>query len=145
LRFTAAICVTGTHPRNGALRSCAPGRSASRPDQTLLQAAQSLGFAGTKADNPQQLPAGQRHRDRHAAIHTHQAAITGSRNRVGDHSKSDVPTPRAVQSDAVGLHGAGDGARAHINNLGSTTDKTKGGKRHFLPRQKPGVSKPQIS
>jgi hypothetical protein len=33
---------------------------------------------------------------------------------------------------------------AHINNLGSTTDNMlKGGKRRFLPRQRPGVSTPQ--
>jgi hypothetical protein len=33
---------------------------------------------------------------------------------------------------------------AHINNLGSTTDnQSKGGKRRFLPRLKPGVSTPQ--
>ena len=34
---------------------------------------------------------------------------------------------------------------AYTNNLGSTTDnKPKGGKRCFLPRQKPGISTPQI-
>jgi hypothetical protein len=58
----------------------------------------------------QQLPAGQGSRDRHATIHTHHAAITGPRDGVGDHSKSDVPAPRPIQSDAVRLHGVGDGA-----------------------------------
>jgi hypothetical protein len=34
---------------------------------------------------------------------------------------------------------------AHTDNLGSTTDnQSKGGKRDFLPRLKPGVSPPQI-
>jgi hypothetical protein len=32
---------------------------------------------------------------------------------------------------------------AHANNLGSTTDKSKGGKRRFLNRLKPRVSTPQ--
>ena len=59
----------------------------------------------------EQFSAGQRNRDRHAAIHTHHAAITGSREGVGDGGESDVPAPRAIQSDSVRLHGAGDGAR----------------------------------
>ena len=107
----AAICFTGAQPRNSQLFSCAPVRSALRPGQTPLQPVQSFGFAGTKASNTQQLAAGQRHRDRHPAIHTHHAAITGSRNSVGDGGKSDVPAPRPIQSDSVGLHGVGDRAR----------------------------------
>ena len=118
---TAAICFTGTQPRNGQLGSCAPVRSAPRPGQTSLQSAQPFGFTGTKARNPQQVPAGQRNRDRHTAIHTNHAAITGSRDRVGDGSKSDVPTPRPIQTDSVGLHGVGDDARPaerHPTELG---------------------------
>jgi hypothetical protein len=185
------ICLPGAHPRNGQLRSRAAGRSAPRPSQPPLQAAQALGFTSTKASNTQQLSVGQGNRDRHAAVNTHHAAITGSRDGVGDGGKSDVPAPRAIPSDSVGLHGVGDGAGpaeahptdlgdpdlpvaaaqprdearsdtnlaesfvrllnarkqpkpAHINNLGSTTDnQSKGGKRRFLPRLKPGVSTPQ--
>jgi hypothetical protein len=34
---------------------------------------------------------------------------------------------------------------AHVNNLGTTTDNlSKGGRRRFLARLKPGVSTPQI-
>ena len=108
---TAAICFPGVQPRDGQLRSCALGRSALCPGQTLLQSAESLGFAGTKARGMQQLPAGQGNRDRDTAINTHHAAITGTRDRVGDGSKRDVPAPRPIQSDSVGLHGGGDGAR----------------------------------
>ncbi len=108
---TAAICFAGAQPRDGQLGSCAPGRSAPRPGQPPLQSAEPLGFACTKTGNPQQLPAGQRHRDRHPAINTHHAAIAGSWDRVGDRGKSDVPAPRAIQSDSVGLHGVVDGAR----------------------------------
>ncbi len=107
---TAAICFPGTQLRDSQLRSCAPMRSSVRPGQPPLQPAQPLGFTGTKTRNVQQLPARQRNRDRYAAIHTHHAAITGSRDRVGDDGKSDVPAPRAIPSDSVGLHGVGDGA-----------------------------------
>jgi hypothetical protein len=118
---TAPICFSGKQFRDGELRSCAPGRSALRPRQTPLQPAQPLRFTGTKARSMQQLPVGQRDRDSHAAIHTHHAAITGSRNRVGDSGKSDVPAPRAITSDSVRLHGVGDGAgpaEAHPPDLG---------------------------
>ena len=118
---TAAICFTSTHPRDGQPGSCAPLRSALCPSQTLLQPAQPLSFTGTKTRNRQQLPARQRHRDRHSAIHTHHAAIAGPRNGVRDHSKSDVPAPRAIQGDSVGLHGVCDGAgpaEAHPADLG---------------------------
>ena len=106
---TAAIGFAGAQPRNRPLRSRPPTRSAPRPGQTPLQYAQSLGFPSTKARNTQQLPAGQRHRYRHAAIHTHHAAITGSRDRCGDGSKSNVPAPRSIQTDAIRLHRGGDG------------------------------------
>jgi hypothetical protein len=58
-----------------------------------------------------QLHARQRHRDRHAAIHAHHAAITGPRDGFGDGSKSDVPAPRPIQGHSVRLHHVGDGAR----------------------------------
>jgi hypothetical protein len=106
----AAIRFTGTQPRDGQRGSRSPVGSAPGPGQTPLQSTQPLRFAGTKASNTQQLPAGQRHRDRHAAIHTHRAAVTGPRDSVRDGSKSDVPPPRPIQRDSVGLHGVGDGA-----------------------------------
>ncbi|MDT5355808.1 MAG: hypothetical protein QOJ56_4340 [Mycobacterium sp.] len=105
---TAAICFAGAQPRNGQLRSCAPMRSAARPGQTLLQSAQPLSFTSTKARNAQQVPGGQRNRHRHAAINTNNAPIIGSRHRLSDGSKSDVPTPRPIQIDSVGLHRVGD-------------------------------------
>ena len=74
-----------------------------------------------KARNTQQLPVGQRHRYRHAAIHTNNAGVTGSRDRFGDGCKSDVPTPRSIQSDSVRLHRGGDGAgppKPHPPDLG---------------------------
>ena len=58
----------------------------------------------------QQLSAGERHRYRHATINPHDAAITGSRDRCRKGSKSDVPPPRSIQTDAVRLHRAGYGA-----------------------------------
>ena len=118
---TAAIGFAGAQPRNGPLRSRPPTRSALRPGQTLLQSAQSLRFTSTKARNIQQLPAGQRHRYRHAAINTNDAAITGSRDRCRDGSKRDVPAPRSIQTDAVRLHRGGDGAgppKPHPPDLG---------------------------
>ena len=104
---TTAISFAGAQPRNRQLRSCSPVRSAPRPGQALLQSLESFGFTSTKARNVQQLPAGQRNRDRHAAINTHDAAITGSRDRFGDDSKSDVPAPRSIHSDSIRLHGVG--------------------------------------
>ena len=118
---TAAIGFAGAQPRNRPLRSRPPTRSAPRPAQTLLQSAQSLGFPSTKASNTQQLPAGQRHRYRHATINPHDAAITGSRDRCREGSKSDVPPPRSIQTDAVRLHRAGDGTgppKPHPPHLG---------------------------
>ncbi len=105
---TAAICFAGTQPRNRQLRSCSPVRSASRPRQTPPQPPYPRRLTSTKARNAQEFPTGQRDRYRHAAINTYYAAITGSRDRFGDGSKSDVPTPRPIQSDSVRLHGAGD-------------------------------------
>ena len=84
---TAAICLTGAQPGNGQLRSCPPVRSAARSGQAPLQSAQPLGFTSTKARGVQQLPGGQ---------------------GTSDGSKSHVPAPRAIQSDAVRLHGVGD-------------------------------------
>lgn len=104
----AAICFTGAHPGDGQLGSRPPVRSASRPGQALLQPPQPLGFTSTKARNTQQLPTGQRHRNRHAAINTHHAAVSRTWNRFGDGSKSDVPAPRSIQSDSARLHSVGD-------------------------------------
>ncbi len=107
---TAAIRFAGAQLRDGQLCSCSPVRSALRPGQMPLQSAQSFGFAGTKAGCMQQLLVGQRNRDRYAAIHTHHAAVTGSRDSVGDGGKSYVPAPRPIQGDSVRLHTVGDGA-----------------------------------
>ncbi len=105
---TTPIRFAGAQPRDGQLRSRPPIRSASRPSQTPLQPAQPLGFTSTQARNAQQLPARQRNRHRHAAIHANDAAIIGSRDSVRDGSKSDVPPPRPIQSDSVRLHRIGD-------------------------------------
>jgi hypothetical protein len=105
---TAAICFARSQPCNGQLRSCPSARTAMRPGQTLLQPAQPLGFTSSKMGHPQQLPARQRNRNRHAAINTNHAAITGSCDRVGNRSKSYVPAPRSIQRDSVRLHGVRD-------------------------------------
>jgi len=118
---TPAICFTGTQPGDGQLRSCSPVRSASRSGQALLQSAQPLRFTSTKARNAQQLAGGQRNRYRHAAINTDDAPISRSRDGFRDGGKSDVPTPRPIPSDAVGLHRLGYSAgpaEPHPTNLG---------------------------
>jgi hypothetical protein len=118
---TAAICYSGVHPRDSELGSRPPLRSASRPSKTLLQPAESLGFTHTETRSMQKLPVGQGSRNRNAAINTHRAAITGSRNRFGNARKSDVPASRAIKSDSIGLYGVGDVARPaelHPTNLG---------------------------
>lgn len=102
-----AICFPGAQPGNGQLGSCAPIRSAARSGQALLQSAQPLGFTSVKTRGAQQLPSGQRSRHRHAAINANHAAIVGSRDRFGYGSKSNVPTPRPIQSDSIGLHDVG--------------------------------------
>jgi hypothetical protein len=107
---TTTIGFAGPQPRNRPLRSRPPIRSTLRPGQTPLQSAQSLDLTNTKPRNTQQLPAGQRNRDCHAAIHAYDAAIAGSRDSVGDGGKRDVPAPRSIQSDAVRLHRVRDGA-----------------------------------
>jgi hypothetical protein len=106
--ITAAVRFTGAQPGNGQLRSCPPVRSASRPGQTLLEPPQPLRFTSTKAMNTQQLPGGQRNRNRYAAINTHHAAVAGTWNRFGDGGKSNVPAPRSIQSNSVRLHGGRD-------------------------------------
>jgi hypothetical protein len=106
--ITATICLAGAQPRNGQLGSCPPVRSALRPGMTLLQPAQSLRLTSTKAGGAQHFPGGQRRRHRHATINTNHGAIVGSRDRFRDGSKSDMPTPRAIQIDAVRLHRFGD-------------------------------------
>ena len=103
----ATICLAGEQSSNGQPRSCAPIRPASRPGQTVLQSVQPLGFTSTKARNTQQLPGGQRNRHRHAAINANDAAIIGSRDRLRDGGKSDVPPPGPIQVDSVRLHRAG--------------------------------------
>jgi hypothetical protein len=105
---TPAICLAGAQPGNGQLRSSSPVRSAPRPGQTPLQSVESPGLTSTKARNSQQLPGGQRSRHRHAAINTNHAAVIRSRDRSGDGSKSDVPPPRPIQIDSVGLHSVGN-------------------------------------
>ena len=120
-KVTAAICFTGAQLRDGQFRSCPPSRSALPPSQTPLQSAKPFGLAGTKARSAEQLPAGQGNRDRYAAVNSDDAAIAGSRYRVGDGGKSDVPAPRTIQGDPVRLHGVSDGARpaeAHPPDLG---------------------------
>ncbi len=118
---TAAICLTGPQPGNGQLRARPPTRSAARTGQTPLQPPQPLSFPATKSRDTQQLPGGQGHRDRHAAIDSHDAAITGASNRFRDDGKRDMPAPRPIQSDSIRLHGAGDGAgpaEPHPTHLG---------------------------
>jgi hypothetical protein len=104
---TSAICFTSAHPGNGQLRLCAPIRPAARSRQALLQSAQPLDFTSVKARSVQQLPGGQRSRHRHPAINANDAAIVGSRDRLRNSSKSDVPTPGPIQIHPVGLHGLG--------------------------------------
>jgi hypothetical protein len=119
--IAAAIGVAGPQPCDGALGSCPPVRSASRPGQTTLQSAQPLGLATVKAWGVQQLSSGQCRRHRHAAINANHAAVIGSRDRVGDSGESDVPASRSIQSDAVRLHRGGDGAgpaESHPPNFG---------------------------
>jgi hypothetical protein len=99
----------------------APSGSALRSGQMPLQSTQSFGFAGTKARSMSQLPAGQGDRDRYATVYAYRAAVTGSWDGVGDESKCDVPAPRAIQGDSVGLDGVGEGAgpaEAHPPGLG---------------------------
>ena len=108
---TAAISFTSAQPGNRQLRSCPPVRTGSRPGKTPLQPPQSLRFTSTKARNIQQVAGGQRRRHRDAAINANHAAVIGSWDRVRDGSKSDVPAPRPIQSDAVRFHGVRDVAR----------------------------------
>ncbi len=153
---TPAIRFAGAQPGNRQLGLCMPARPALRPSHTLLQSAQPRGFLRAQARNAEQLPAGQRNRYRHTAINTNDAAVVGSRDSFGNGSKSEVPTPRPIQIDSVGLHSVGDVAGpsepyptnlrypyllgvgkqpkpAHINNIGTPTDNlSEGGRRRFL-------------
>ena len=118
---TPAIGFAGAHPRNRQLCSCSPVRSASRPGQPLLQSAQPLRFANTKARNAQQIPARQRNRYRHAAINTNDAAIIWSRDRFRYGRKSDVPPPRPIPRDSIRFHCVRDVAgppESHPPDLG---------------------------
>jgi len=101
---TTAVGFAGAQPRNGQFRSCPPVRSALRPGESPLQSPESFRFTSTKARNTQHLPVGQSNRYRHAAVDTHYAAITGSRNGFRDHSKGDVPPPQSIHRDPVRLH-----------------------------------------
>jgi hypothetical protein len=105
---TAAICFAGAQSGNGQLRSYPTARSPSRSCQPLLQLPQSLCFASTKARGLQKFPSGQRSRHGHAAINTNNAAVIGTWNRFRDGGKGDVPAPRSIQSDSIGLYGLGD-------------------------------------
>jgi len=105
---TTAVGFVGAQPRNGQFRSCPPVRSALRPGESPLQSPESFRFTSTKARNTQHLPVGQSNRYRHAAVDTHYAAITGSRNGFRDHSKGDVPPPRSIHRDPVRLHRVGN-------------------------------------
>jgi hypothetical protein len=105
---TPPVSFTRLQSRDSQLRACSPVRSASRPGQTPLQSAQPLGFSSAQCRGVQQLPGRQRGRHRHAAINTHHACITRSREGFRDHSKSDVPTPRSIARDTEGLHRVGD-------------------------------------
>ena len=116
-----AIGLAGPQPRNRQLRSRPPMRAELRPRQPLLQPVHALDFPCAKTRNTQQLPARQRHRYRHAAIYSHNAAIPRARDRAGDSSKSNVPAPRSIQRDSIRLHRVGDGAgpsKAHPPDLG---------------------------
>jgi len=133
IKTTCQICGRLLHPVappvglariescDGELCSCSPVRAASGLGQAPLQTPQPPCFTGTKASNSQQLPIGERHRDRHAAIHTHNAAISRSGDRIWDDGKCYVPALRSIPSDSVGLHGVGDSARPpepYPTNLG---------------------------
>ena len=83
----------GPQPRNRQLRSRPPIRSASRPGQAPLQSPQPLDLTGTKARNAQQLPARQRNRYRHAAIHANHAAIPGPGTGSGMAAKARCHRP----------------------------------------------------
>lgn len=107
---TAPVGVAGPQPRNGQLGSRPPIRSALRPRQAPLQPAQPLGLTIPQAGNPQQLTGGQCGRCRDAAINANDAAITRSRDGFWDSGKGDMPAPRSIQRDPVGLHRGRDGA-----------------------------------
>ncbi len=116
-RVTAAIRLTGPQPGDGPLGARPPLRSPARPGQPPLP----LSFPGAQSRDIQKVPVGQRHRNRYAAIDTHDAAVIGARDRLRDGGKGDVPAPRPILSDSVGLHGIGDGAgpaEPHPTNLG---------------------------
>lgn len=118
---TSAIGFPRAYPGNGQPGSRPPVRSAVGPGELLLQSTQPLGFTTAKPRGVQQLPGGQRRRHGYAAIHTHHAAVAGCGDRLGDVGKSDVPSTRSIQCDAIGLHrirGVASPAKPHPTDLG---------------------------
>lgn len=95
--------------RDGQLRPCSSVRSAPCPGKAPLQSSQSLRLMNTEARNVQELSTGQRNRYCHATVNADHAAITGAWDSLRDDSKSDVPAPRSIERDPVGLDRVGDG------------------------------------
>jgi hypothetical protein len=97
---------------DGQLGSRSALRSMLRSREASLQTAQPGLFTGGQARGVQQLAGRQCHRDRHPAINTDHTAIARSRDPVGDTHEGDMPAPRPIPRDAIGLHAGGHGAGA---------------------------------
>jgi hypothetical protein len=72
--------------------------------ETLLQAVQPNLLRTCELRSAQQLTSGQRRRYHHTAVHTDDAVIARSGNRIRNVRECNMPAPGAIPGNAVGLH-----------------------------------------
>jgi len=99
----APIRVAGAQPGDQMLHPCAALRLAPCAGQLPLEPPQPLLLRGGEADRVQQLSSRQGRRHRHTSVDAYRLSVTGSRDRVWNERKADMPAPGMIHSYPVRL------------------------------------------
>jgi len=105
--ISPSVCLPGFEFRDRQLGArSAPGTSLGAREASLLPAQPHL-LTGRQARCMEQFPGRQRRRDCDTPIDTNHAAITRSRDGIGDVGEGDMPAADPIPSNAIGLHTGG--------------------------------------
>ena len=107
----APVSLAGLQLRDRLLGLLAAVRPPVTAGQPPLQHSQPLRLTRTQTRRMQKLACGQRRRHGNAAVDADHAAIAGARDRFGDVGERDMPAPRSITRDPVGLDTGWHGAR----------------------------------
>src|SRR5439155_16340024 len=98
------VYLAGAQPRHGLLDPCSPVRPPLGTRKRTLKASQTLVTPRAQPRCRQHLTRRQHRADRYPAVDADGLPVTWANDRRRDHGERDMPAPRAIKRDAVGLH-----------------------------------------